>query len=629
MSAEAVDSMVTSLGGPTAAVPAPAGAEDAPPPPGRPIVFGPPERALVGFYHPPQTAPALALTVVLCNPLGFEAMSAHRAYRHLAERLAARGFPALRFDYEGTGDSAGRLDEPGRVRAWIESIKAAVSEARARSGSNAIALFGVRLGATLAMAAASELADVQALILWAPVVTGRVHVRELHAFRLLKKVRAGNRAAPARSDGGAEVGGFVFGRETLDDLSGIDLLAMVGGADGKALWKRALILSRGERPAADETRLTEGMRARGVEVGLLPESGYAKMIRDDPYETVVPAAGLDAIVDWLHREPYPGRRGGDAAGGGPAAFPVVSGEGKSPLHETPLLFGPEKRLMGVLTEPPEPLDRRHPVFIFLNVGANHHVGPHRMNVALSRELASLGYPAFRMDAAGLGDSPAAPNSRENRIYTKDAIADVRSAMVLLREMRRMDRFVLVGVCSGAYLAYHTAIEDTRVVGQVLLSPFAFEWKEGDSVAVKPRKTYRSTRAYARALLDRQVWLRMLKGDVEARGIAGVVLERVRTEIQGALASARARLEGKQSENTVLRAFRAMSTRGVETLVILSFDDSGVDMIQTYLGADARKMRGRRHFEMEIIEGLDHAFQSLESQQVLRDKLTRYAKTRFA
>jgi alpha-beta hydrolase superfamily lysophospholipase len=556
-------------------------------------------------------------------------MSVHRAYRHLAERLAARGFPALRFDHDGTGDSAGRFDDPGRVRAWTESIKAAVSEARARSGSNAVALFGVRLGATLAVAAASEIADVQALILWAPIVSGRVHVRELHAFRLLKKVRAGNRAAPARSDGGAEVGGFVFGRETLADLSGIDLLAMVGGAGGKAPCKGALILSRSERPAADETRLAEGMRARGVEVGLLPESGYAKMIRDDPYDTVVPAAGLDAIVDWLDRERYPERRGGGAPGEGRASFQLVAGDGKPHLTETPLLFGQEKRLIGVLTEPPEPLDRRHPVFIFLNVGANHHVGPHNMNVTLSRELASLGYPAFRMDAAGLGDSPAARGSRENRIYTKDAIADVRSAMALLREMRKMERFVLVGVCSGAYLAYHAAVEDVRVVGQVLLSPFAFEWKEGDSVAVKPRKTYRSNRAYARALLDRQVWLRILRGDVEARGIAGVVLERVRKELEAAAASARARLQGKQSENHVLRAFRAMSARGVETLVILSFDDGGVDMIQTYLGADGRKMRGRKHFEMEIIEGLDHAFQSLESQQVLADKLTRYARARFA
>ncbi len=43
----------------------------------------------------------------------------------VVEELAAAGFVALRFDYDGTGDSAGLQEDAGRVPAWLASIEAA------------------------------------------------------------------------------------------------------------------------------------------------------------------------------------------------------------------------------------------------------------------------------------------------------------------------------------------------------------------------------------------------------------------------------------------------------------------------------------------------------------------------
>jgi pimeloyl-ACP methyl ester carboxylesterase len=257
------------------------------------------------------------------------------------------------------------------------------------------------------------------------------------------------------------------------------------------------------------------------------------------------------------------------------------------------------------------------------------VGPHRMNVDLSRELASRGYRAFRFDAAGLGESRVAKGVRENRIYTKDSVADVTSAMKLLGDLRNAHRFVLIGLCSGAYLAFHTTLEDARVIGQVLVSPYAFEWKEGDPVAPTMRKPFRSTRFYTRALLDQRVWVRALRGDVELRGIARALLERLQTRIDMTLPSVAARLRGKVGpKNEVERAFGAMCDRGVESLMVLSFDDGGVDMVAEYLGSDARKMRGRKNFSFKIVDGADHTFTTLASQDTLRELLTGYFTTRF-
>ena len=450
-------------------------ASEAPVPAAVPLMFGPADRPLLGFYHAPLTHSPRSVAVVLCNPIGYEAMSVHRTYRHLAERLAANGFPVLRFDYDGTGDSAGVTDDPGRMRAWMGSIKLAIAQSRALSGAARVALFGVRFGATLATLAAIEDGEIDAVVSWAPVISGRVHVREIRGFRLLKD----SKAPEKRSDGSEQVGGYLFTAETLGEMSTIDLLA-----PSKRVARRVLVLPRNER-SKEEARLVEHLGAGGSEVLFEPRGGYSKMMRDDPYDSVVPFETLDAIVEWLVGGSPPEAQAPRSEKTPTDVMFVATPYSKTALKETAIRFGDRRRLFGILTEPAGAVRRDRPVLCFLNVGANHHVGPHRMNVDLARELASLGYLTFRFDAAGLGDSAVEAGARENRIYTKDSIADVKDAMTMLDQMRGSDRFVVIGLCSGAYLAYHAAIVDERIVGQVLLSPFAFEWEEGDPVV--PRR----------------------------------------------------------------------------------------------------------------------------------------------
>ena len=424
----------------------------------QPVVFGPSERPLVGFCHVREGGPTRGLAVVLCNPLGYEEMSVHRTYRHLAERLAKRGFLAFRFDYDGTGDSSGHSDDPGRVRAWLDSIKAAADEACTRAGTRQLALFGVRFGAMLAAQAAAERGDVECLVAWAPVVSGRAHVRELRAFRLIKPVKAAAPKTAQPTDGSEEIAGYSFSRETLADMAALDLLAR-----SERLARRALVLPRNER-AVEETRLVEHLRARGTDARLGHDTGYGSMMRDDPYETVVPFATLDGIVDWLSEERHSERRAAPPSRPTRQVLSVAGRPGKIGLVETPLFFGDAKRLFGVITEPEAPLRRGRPALCFLNVGGNHHVGPHRMNVDFARDLASLGYLTFRFDVAGLGDSRATPGTRENRIYTKDSVADVQSAMTLLGETARGEPLRAGGSLLGGVPGVHTAVEDPRVVG---------------------------------------------------------------------------------------------------------------------------------------------------------------------
>jgi alpha-beta hydrolase superfamily lysophospholipase len=587
-----------------------------------PIVFGPAYAQLFGLHHSPDPQTARRTGVILCNPLGYEAMFAHRTYRHLAERLATAGFHALRFDYHGTGDSSGDDDEPDRVRAWLDSIDAAVEELQAAAGVHAVALVGLRFGATLAAVAAARRRDVQSLVLWAPCASGRAYLRELRAFRMLKE-HNGRGAPDVPREGDEAALGHHLDRATVVNLAAIDLCAR-----RERTAERALIVPRDDLPDGAE-RLLSHLAACGVEASLRAERGYAAMMRD-PQDVQVPFDTLDSMVAWLkeHREPC--ARGAPRAGASSPVLAAVSHAARLPVHEESLYFGEGGRLLGILTEPTAGSVRRaSPAIVFLNVGANHRVGPNRMYVTLARDLAARGYLGFRFDLGGLGDSLAAEGAPENRLYSKDAVGDVKAALTTLSRVRGVERVVLAGVCSGAYLAFHTAMEDSRVAGQILVNPQTFEWKEGDSLELSIRKSYKSTRYYKGAILDREVWAHALRGELDLRGVAGVLRERFATRVEAWIRELLARgLGGLPPRTDIERAFCALSDRGLQSLLVFSSSDGGLDMIEKHLGRDARKMRGRQNVRLAIVEGADHTFTEGASQHELGALVTSFVEASF-
>ena len=182
-----------------------------------PFFFGPSDRQLFGVFHPPSGGPARDWGVVLCQPLEHEFYNAHRCLRQLAQALSDDGLAVLRFDYFGTGDSAGAWEETSLAQ-WLDDIDCAIAEMRWR-GCARVCLAGLRFGATLAALFSAERRRVDALVLWEPVASGEAYLRELEVFHQTQT--AGT--AAARPGAKPELLGFEYSGQMRREIGRVDL----------------------------------------------------------------------------------------------------------------------------------------------------------------------------------------------------------------------------------------------------------------------------------------------------------------------------------------------------------------------------------------------------------------------
>ncbi|RYF63848.1 MAG: alpha/beta hydrolase, partial [Comamonadaceae bacterium] len=140
------------------------------------------------------------------------------------------------------------------------------------------------------------------------------------------------------------------------------------------------------------------------------------------------------------------------------------------MKETPVLFGSDHSLLGVVSTPDSEGKMASVACLMLNMGANYRVGPHRINVKLARVMAGHGISSFRFDLAGLGDS--GPPSGSNHFMTQ-VVHDVQAAMNLVETMLGIRRFIVIGLCSGSTNGMATAILDPRIVGILMFDGYAF------------------------------------------------------------------------------------------------------------------------------------------------------------
>ncbi len=153
---------------------------------------------LFGMMHCPAPG-SVRGAFAICHPFAEEKKCAHRALVMLARAMAAEGFAALRFDLTGCGDSEGTHGD-ATVSVWRRDIAAAVGFLGERAPGVPVGAMGVRLGATLAAAAAADLPHLKRLILWEPVLSGEDYFATSLRRILIKQMMTDGRSRNTRDE---------------------------------------------------------------------------------------------------------------------------------------------------------------------------------------------------------------------------------------------------------------------------------------------------------------------------------------------------------------------------------------------------------------------------------------------
>jgi pimeloyl-ACP methyl ester carboxylesterase len=525
--------------------------------------------------------------ILVCGPLGDEALNCYRSLVFIAEHAAEAGMPTLRLTWYGTGDSAGEDSEPDRLARWRQNVRTGVDWLQQHCGVKHITLVGHRIGAALIAHAGCEIDAVDSLVLLAPI-GGR---QFLHELTLAARIAQQYWKTDHRVDDGTwfEAGGLRIDHATRDALNMLGL-----GTLPARPALRALVLEPAARSTA--TGFAAALKRAGSSVTCEAHEGLSGMLRES-FEAQVPQTTVASIARWLQSLPMsPGEFP-------PSAMPRDPSLDLGWLHESPIQFGPQTDLFGILTTPRRPA-ADVPAVLLVNTGANPRFGNARVAVDLARSLAHDSVISLRIDAGGMGDA-ALCTGKLGRPYSKTVTDAVLQGVAELT--RRAQRpVVVIGTCSGAYHALQAAIRDQRVRGLILVNLQRFTWREGDPSDLVRRTAQRPSRFYMRKFVSVQAWGRLIRVDSEVAKLARVFATRVLRRGLATLEPVIGQLPGVTTRvGHVRRTVRALCDRGVPILYVVGSNDPAVEELAEYFGGNGRRLRRLPNGTICTLQGADH------------------------
>jgi pimeloyl-ACP methyl ester carboxylesterase len=284
------------------------------------------------------------------------------------------------------------------------------------------------------------------------------------------------------------------------------------------------------------------------------------------------------------------------------------------MREKVVLFGQNRSLVGIVTESNSYSSDAHlPAVIILNAGLLHRIGPNRLHVKIARRMAGAGFSVLRFDFSGIGDSRP---RNDNLPFEKSSISETQEAMNYISSIRNIRRFVLIGLCSGANVAFGTACRDRRVVGAIGVNGSYLDSQESERLSLYVNSSIQE-RYYRKRVLNYRSWLRLITGKSDLRGVmkyfatkAGNLLSRntnVRVETDSAI------------------EWNSLAERGVESFLIFSEGSKALDTYRLLLEKRINELRPSGRLSVKIVDYSDHVFTLLWSQEVLMDSIEKWAR----
>ena len=230
--------------------------------------------------------------------------------------------------------------------------------------------------------------------------------------------------------------------------------------------------------------------------------------------------------------------------------------------------------------------------LIVSGGNEIRIGAHRGMAKLAADIAAAGYPVFRFDRRGVGDSEG-----EN-VGFETSGPDIAAAIAAFRTAcPALTRIVAFGNCDAATaLVLHNPVVDHMV----LANPWVIEPVDD----LPPPAAIRSH--YARRLIDPKAWLSMFQGRLNLRkAIKGV-----------------ARAASQPESGPLAEAFaKALWPRITGTTIILSArDNTAIAFEQAWRGSAFRQHRTYQDMDFVDLDSASHSFANDADYATLRTTL---------
>ncbi|KPF41200.1 alpha/beta hydrolase [Rhizobium sp. AAP43] len=556
----------------------------------------------VGLFQPTGALHSDA-AVLFVSPFGLEDMCLRKLWRITAERIAVIGLPSLRFDHPGTGDA---LDgPPGFVDLdlWGKTIVAAADALCSLSRCMRIILVGHGLGATLALRMAGRMDAVDAVACLAPVTSGRAYLRELQIWSRMVDEGLGLAEAYRITDRPA-IAGHILPQGVAADLKTLTLAE----ASLPSL-SQAFVAARPERAA--EAGIADALATLGASVTRTVYVGYDAFVAN-PAISRLPEALVDDLALWLSAFAQEKTGAKSLVSAEPASCFLAGAD----FSERPITFG--SGLQGAFCQPTKPGSSA--AVLLLGTAYDRHAGWGRSSVTLARDLAAAGIASLRFDGASVADSPPRPGAPKQVLYDDHQLIDVSEALDALGTLHD-GPVIVAGRCSGAYLAFRSAVAEQRIDGLIAVNPYVFEWDPTLDVDAALQGAPRSLDDYGSRLLQGGTFKRLLRGEVDiAAALKNIVLAiagriwRLSLPLVGRLPGVAPR------RRSILNAFRTLGARNVSVDLIYSEGDVGFEHFASLFGADGRRLRSFGDMRLTILAGADHNLSPAFARDAYRDAL---------
>lgn len=271
----------------------------------------------------------------------------------------------------------------------------------------------------------------------------------------------------------------------------------------------------------------------------------------------------------------------------------------------------DSTLIGVVTEPDRASKRQDIVVLLLNAGLLHRVGPNRLNVDISRDLAARGFLSCRFDFSGLGDSEP---STGGGTFQRASYSETGRVMEHFAQRFGVERFLLVAICSGADVALELAARDPRVVGAALINGNLARGAELDA-ALESSRAANIVRHYRARMMSPNAWLRLIRGRTDVhRRLWWATKRRWK---QGWFTRKERAVSESAKTTSAASEIRAAVARGASLLVLYGDGSPTLDVFESCCRRSVESPLLRGRLRLHVMKRTDHTFTLVSMQRELR------------